>query len=78
MTGRIPRLSPPSLLAFALVALARASAQSDDGRRVGTWAAAPQRTVPANMPPCARLGRRDFATGCARLAHAGVGATALA
>jgi lysophospholipase L1-like esterase len=48
---RTPRL----LLALALVALAGDVARGDEGRWVGTWAAAPQLTEPANMPPAPGL-----------------------
>jgi hypothetical protein len=48
---RIPR----PLLALALVGLAGAGARGDEGRWVGTWAAAPQLTEPANMPPAPGL-----------------------
>ena len=79
MTGRIPRLSPPSLLAFALVALARASRakrRRTAGGHVGGLA--PQRTEPANMPPCAGLADATLRQVVRVFAHAGVGATALA
>ena len=46
---------PAGLLALALVALAGAGARGDEGRWVGTWAASPQRTEPANMPPAPGL-----------------------
>jgi lysophospholipase L1-like esterase len=55
MTNRTPRLRPAGLLALALVALTGAGARGDEGRWVGTWAAAPQRTEPANMPPAPGL-----------------------
>ena len=51
MTSRIPRPRPAGLLALALVALTGAGARGDEGRWVGTWAASPQLTEPANMPP---------------------------
>jgi lysophospholipase L1-like esterase len=56
MTKRIDRLRPVGLLALVLVALAGAGARGDEGRWVGTWAASPQRTEPANMPPAPGLG----------------------
>ena len=55
MTDRIPRLAAAGLLALALVALTGAGAGGDEGRWVGTWAASPQRTEPANMPPAPGL-----------------------
>jgi lysophospholipase L1-like esterase len=55
MTNRIPRPRPAGLLALALVALTGAGARGDEGRWVGTWAASPQRTEPANMPPAPGL-----------------------
>jgi lysophospholipase L1-like esterase len=55
MTDRIPRLHPERLVALALVALAGAGTRGDEGRWVGTWAASPQRTEPANMPPAPGL-----------------------
>src|SRR3954451_19073983 len=45
------RSSPAVLLALAFVAPTAAVAGGDEGRWVGTWAASPQRTEPANMPP---------------------------
>jgi lysophospholipase L1-like esterase len=51
MKNRITRRRAASLLALALVALTGAGARGDEGRWVGTWAASPQRTEPANMPP---------------------------
>src|SRR3954466_6360174 len=47
------RSSPAVLLALALafVAPTAAVAAGDEGRWVGTWAASPQLTEPANMPP---------------------------
>ena len=51
MTSRIPRPRPAGLLALALVALAGAGSRGEEGRWVGTWAASPQLTEPANMPP---------------------------
>ena len=47
----IPRPRPASLLALALVALAGAGSRGEEGPWVGTWAASPQLTEPANMPP---------------------------
>jgi lysophospholipase L1-like esterase len=57
MTIRIPRPRPcpAGLLALALVALPAFAAQGDEARWVGTWAAAPQRTEPANLPPAPGL-----------------------
>jgi lysophospholipase L1-like esterase len=51
MENRAPRPRPAGLLALALVALTGAGAGGDEGRWVGTWAASPQLTEPANMPP---------------------------
>src|SRR6516162_3596137 len=53
MPSRIPRLRRKALpgLALALVALTGAGAREDEGRWVGTWAASPQLTEPANLPP---------------------------
>ena len=51
MASRIPRPRPTDLVAVALVALAWAGARGDEARWVGTWAASPQLTEPANMPP---------------------------
>lgn len=42
------------LLIFVLVT--GAGVRGDEGRWVGTWAAAPQFTEPANMPPAPGLG----------------------
>jgi lysophospholipase L1-like esterase len=42
---------PRVVLILAFVAASAAVANGDDGRWVGTWAAAPQRVEPANMPP---------------------------
>jgi hypothetical protein len=47
----IPRPRPANLLALALVALAGAASRGDEEKWVGTWAASPQLTEPANMPP---------------------------
>jgi lysophospholipase L1-like esterase len=55
MTYRISRRSVVGLLALVFVALNEADARGDDGRWVGTWAASPQRTEPANMPPAPGL-----------------------
>ena len=55
MTDRIPRLRSAGLMALAIVALAGAGARGDEGRWVGTWAASPQLTEPANMPPAPGL-----------------------
>jgi len=55
MTNRSTRRRPAGLLALALVALTAAGARGNEGRRVGTWAASPQRTEPANMPPAPGL-----------------------
>jgi lysophospholipase L1-like esterase len=55
MTDRISLLHPAVLLAMAFVALAGAGTRADEGRWVGTWAASPQRTEPANMPPAPGL-----------------------
>ena len=55
MTDRIRRLGPAGVLALELIALAGAGARGDEGRWVGTWAASPQRTEPANMPPAPGL-----------------------
>jgi hypothetical protein len=41
MTNRIPRRRPAGLLALVLVSLTGAGARGDEGRWVGTWAAAP-------------------------------------
>ncbi len=51
MASRIPRSRPAGLLALVLVTLTGAGARGDEGRWVGTWAASPQLTEPANMPP---------------------------
>src|SRR4051812_34641257 len=47
------RIRPRSvgLLALALIALTGAGSTAEEGRWVGTWAASPQLTEPANMPP---------------------------
>ena len=55
MTNRILRRRPAGLLALTLVALTGAGARGDESRWVGTWAASPQRTEPANMPPAPGL-----------------------
>ncbi len=55
MTNRITRLRAAGLVAIALVALNGARTRGDEGRWVGTWSAAPQRTEPANMPPAPGL-----------------------
>jgi lysophospholipase L1-like esterase len=55
MMSRIPRLGAASILAVTLVALTGAGARGDEGRWVGTWAASPQLTEPANMPPAPGL-----------------------
>ena len=44
-------ISRPPLLALVIVILTAARARGDEGHWVGTWAAAPQLTEPANMPP---------------------------
>jgi lysophospholipase L1-like esterase len=46
-----PRRETLRALALALVTLTAAGARDDEGRWVGTWAASPQLTEPANMPP---------------------------
>src|SRR5262249_50929012 len=53
MAIQFPRARPTGLsaLTLALVALTGAGARGDEGRGVGTWAASPQLTEPANMPP---------------------------
>jgi lysophospholipase L1-like esterase len=53
MMNRIPRPRPARILSLALafIVLTGASARSDEIRWVGTWAASPQLTEPANMPP---------------------------
>ena len=51
MTSRIARPRAAGLLALILVTVTGAGAKGDDGRWVGTWAAAPQLTEPNNMPP---------------------------
>ena len=62
MTAGVTDDGPASLaaagracLALALVAMTGAGARGDEGRWVGTWAASPQRTEPANMPPAPGL-----------------------
>ena len=55
MTDGISRLRPAGVLALALVALAAAGTRGDEGHWVGTWAASPQLTEPANMPPAPGL-----------------------
>src|SRR6516165_10405995 len=55
MTNRILGRRPAYLLALTLVALTGAGARGDESRWVGTWAASPQRTEPANMPPAPGL-----------------------
>ena len=55
MTKRLTCLRPAGLLALALVAAAGAGTRGDEGHWVGTWAASPQRTEPANMPPAPGL-----------------------
>ncbi len=55
MTNRISRRSLVGVLALVFVALTGADAWGDEGRWVGTWAASPQRTEPANMPPAPGL-----------------------
>src|SRR4051812_44640619 len=47
------RIRPRSvgLLALALIALTGAGSTAEEGRWVGAWAASPQLTEPANMPP---------------------------
>jgi lysophospholipase L1-like esterase len=51
MSSRIPRPFVAGLLALSLVAPMGAGAGGGEGRWVGTWAAAPQLTEPANRPP---------------------------
>ena len=51
----VPRPHPAVLLALALVALTGAGPRGEEGRWVGTWAAAPQLTEPSNMPPAPGL-----------------------
>jgi lysophospholipase L1-like esterase len=51
MTSGVLRPQPAALLTLALVALTGASAIGSEERWVGTWAASPQLTEPANMPP---------------------------
>ena len=55
MTDGISRLRPAGVLALALVAMAGGGTRGDEGHWVGTWAAAPQLTEPANMPPAPGL-----------------------
>jgi lysophospholipase L1-like esterase len=55
MTRSILRRHAAALLALALVALTGAGARGDEGRWVGTWAASPQLTEPANRPPAPGL-----------------------
>ncbi len=55
MTDRIPRLRPGGPPGPALAALAGAGTRGGESRWVGTWAASPQRTEPANMPPAPGL-----------------------
>jgi lysophospholipase L1-like esterase len=55
MTNGIGRARPAHVLALALVAWTGAGAGGDGRRWVGTWAASPQRTEPANMPPAPGL-----------------------
>jgi lysophospholipase L1-like esterase len=57
---RISFSSPAAFLALVLVILTGASAQADEGRWVGTWAASPQLSEPANMPPEPGLGDSTF------------------
>jgi lysophospholipase L1-like esterase len=56
MSSRRLRTRPAGLLALVVVALSGAIARGDEGRWVGTWAASPQLTEPANMPPEPGLG----------------------
>ena len=51
MTSRITRPRTAGLLALVFVTVTGAGASGDEGRWVGTWAAAPQLTEPNNMPP---------------------------
>jgi lysophospholipase L1-like esterase len=51
MRDRIARPRPSGILAFALAVLTGAGVRGDEGRWVGSWAASPQLTEPANMPP---------------------------
>jgi lysophospholipase L1-like esterase len=51
MRDRIARPRPSGILAFALVALTGVGVRGGEGCWVGTWAASPQLTEPANMPP---------------------------
>jgi lysophospholipase L1-like esterase len=51
MMTRNNRRRPAGLAALALVVLTGPGARGDEGRWVGTWAASPQLTEPANMPP---------------------------
>jgi lysophospholipase L1-like esterase len=55
MTDGSSRLRPTGVLALALVAMAGGGTRGDEGHWVGTWAASPQRTEPANMPPAPGL-----------------------
>ncbi|HWE35922.1 MAG TPA: GDSL-type esterase/lipase family protein [Isosphaeraceae bacterium] len=55
MRNRIRRPRPVGILALAFVFLTGAGARGGEGRWVGTWAASPQRTEPANMPPAPGL-----------------------
>ncbi len=49
-------LHPARSVLLVLVLVTGSGARGDEGRWVGTWAAAPQLTEPANMPPAPGLG----------------------
>jgi lysophospholipase L1-like esterase len=56
MTKRVARVLAAGLLNLTLITLFGGGAAAGEGRWVGSWAASPQRTEPANMPPAPGLG----------------------